>query len=82
MSFKKNGIGFCHSPAVRRAIEQTGFVYRPMMFKRDRTECDICGIEVSGWRSWDDPKTMHDIKKHKEVAAKQDAERKKQETQK
>lgn len=41
-----------YSPNLRRQIERAGFIFRPMMIKRDRCVCDACGVEVSGWRPW------------------------------
>src|SRR5688572_909021 len=35
-----------------------------MMIKRDRTVCDTCGAEVSGWRPWYEPRSFHDYSKH------------------
>jgi hypothetical protein len=35
-----------------------------MMIKRDRTICDTCGAEVSGWRPWYEPRSFHDYSKH------------------
>lgn len=43
-----------------------GFVRRPMMIKTDRTVCECCGTEVSGWRPWDIPWLYHDIARHLE----------------
>lgn len=37
---------------------------RSVMIKRDRCMCDVCGVEVSGWRPWHDPREFHDFSKH------------------
>jgi len=49
---QRKGVQWMHSPELRRDIEAAGFVYRPMMIKRDRCVCETCGVEVSGWREW------------------------------
>lgn len=60
---QSRGVQWPHSPQVRRLIERAGFVFRPMMIKRDRCVCDACGVEVSGWRSYYDPWLLHDWSK-------------------
>ncbi len=60
---QKKGIQWPHSPELRTEIEKAGFVFRPMMIKRDRCVCDHCEVEVSGWRPWHDPKGFHDVSK-------------------
>jgi hypothetical protein len=54
------GVPWPHSPHLRRRIELCGYVYRPMMIKRDRCVCEACGVEVSGWRPWHNPWLFHD----------------------
>jgi len=59
------GVKWPHSPHLRRSVERAGFVFRPMMIKRDRSICDACGVEVSGWRPWHNPWLFHDwTKRH------------------
>lgn len=57
---QSRGVQWPHSPHLRRHIERAGFVFRPMMIKRDRCVCDACGVEVSGWRPWHNPWQHHD----------------------
>jgi serine/threonine protein kinase len=47
---QKRGVAWPHNSKLRREIEAAGFVFRPMMVKRDRCVCDQCGVEISGWR--------------------------------
>jgi serine/threonine protein kinase len=61
---QRRGVQWPHSPALRREIEAAGFVFRPMMVKRDRCVCEVCGCEVSGWRPWHIPWQMHDLSRH------------------
>jgi serine/threonine protein kinase len=61
---QKKGVQWPHSPDLRKEIEKAGFVFRPMMIKRDRCVCDVCGAEVSGWRPWHDPRNFHDYSRH------------------
>lgn len=61
---QKKGVQWPHSLEVRKAVEKTGFSFRPMMIKRDRCVCDTCGVELSGWRPWYDPRAFHDYSKH------------------
>lgn len=62
---QSRGVQWPHSPHLRRVIERAGFVFRPMMIKRDRCVCDACGVEVSGWRQWHNPWLFHDwTKRH------------------
>jgi len=56
-----HGVQWPHSTSLRHAIERAGFVYRPMMIKRDRCVCTSCGVEASGWRSWHDPMLLHRV---------------------
>lgn len=56
---QRKGVGWPHSFELRKFIENAGFVYRPMMIKRDRCVCETCGVEVSGWRSWHNPFAFH-----------------------
>jgi len=53
-----------HTDHLRRVVERAGFVFRPMMVKRDRCVCDTCGVEVSGWRPWHNPWLFHDWSKN------------------
>lgn len=62
---QSRGVTWPHAPNLRRCIERAGFVFRPMMIKRDRCVCDSCGVEVSGWRIWQNPWFSHDwTKRH------------------
>jgi len=61
---QKKGVAWPHSPTVRRDIEKAGFSFRPMMIKRDRCVCDVCNVEVSGWRPWHNPWLFHDYGRH------------------
>jgi hypothetical protein len=61
---QKKGVQWPHSPELRKEIERAGFQFRPMMIKRDRCSCEICGVEVSGWRPWHDARSFHDFSKH------------------
>jgi hypothetical protein len=60
---QSRGVQWPHSPQLRRHIERAGFIYRPMMIKRDRCVCDACGVEISGWRPWYNPWLFHDWSK-------------------
>lgn len=62
---QKKGISWPHSPVARRSIEKAGFKFEPMMIRRDRCVCVVCGVEVSGWRPWSNPWSLHDYEKHK-----------------
>ncbi|AYV86345.1 MAG: hypothetical protein Solumvirus5_12 [Solumvirus sp.] len=35
-----------------------------MLIKRDRCVCDICGVEVNGWRPWHNPWGFHNYDRH------------------
>ena len=59
-----NRVAWPHSAQLRREIEAAGFVYRPMIIKRDRCVCETCGTEVSGWCAWHDPVICHDFTRH------------------
>jgi Inhibitor of Apoptosis domain len=61
---QRKGVQWPHSPELRREIEAAGFVFRPMMIKRDRCVCETCGVEVSGWRPWHNPWSFHNYAKH------------------
>lgn len=61
---QKKGVQWPHSSEFRKEIENAGFVFRPMMIKRDRCLCDTCGVEVSGWRPWHEVRAFHDYSKH------------------
>jgi len=60
---QSRGVQWPHSPHVRRKIERAGFVFRPMMIKRDRCVCDACGVEVSAWKKYMQPWLLHDWSK-------------------
>lgn len=62
---QRRGVAWPHSAQLRCEIEAAGFVYRPMMIKRDRCVCDDCGIEVNGWKPWHNPLSFHNYEKHK-----------------
>lgn len=61
---QRKGVQWPHSPQLRKEIESAGFVFRPMMIKRDRCVCEICNEEVWGWKSWDYPLSFHNYAKH------------------
>jgi hypothetical protein len=61
---QRSGVSWPHSTAVRDRIEMCNFTYRPMMLKRDRCVCEVCGVEVYGWRPWHDPMSFHLYAKH------------------
>jgi serine/threonine protein kinase len=61
---QKRGVQWPHSPRLRKDIESAGFVFKPMMVKRDRCVCEQCGIEICGWRPWHNPWQMHNLSKH------------------
>lgn len=56
--------GWPHSPAVRKEIEAAGFLFRPLMIKKDRCVCDTCGAEMAGWRQWHYPWLFHNWPRH------------------
>lgn len=60
----RKGVQWPHSAKLREEIEKAGFAYRPMMIKRDRCVCDVCGVEVSGWRPWHNPWSFHNYLRH------------------
>jgi hypothetical protein len=61
---QRKGVQWPHSAALRREIERAGFVFRPMMIKRDRCVCETCGVEVSGWKPWHNAWSFHNYAKH------------------
>lgn len=61
---QKRGVHWPHTTRVRKDIESAGFVFKPMMVKRDRCVCELCGMEVSGWRPWHNPWQMHNLIRH------------------
>ncbi len=61
---QKKGVQWPHSPEVREKVENEGLTFRPMMIKRDRCVCDTCGVELSGWRPWYNPRAFHDYSYH------------------
>jgi hypothetical protein len=61
---QRKGVQWPHAPALRKEIERAGFVFRPMMIKRDRCVCETCSVEVSGWRPWHNPWSFHNYAKH------------------
>lgn len=61
---QRKGVLWPHSKALREAIEAAGFVYRPMMIKRDLFKCEKCGVEVSGFMPWHEPMLFHNFSKH------------------
>lgn len=54
-NLQSQSIEFPHSDLVKLCIEKAGFVFSPMMIKRDRFICRHCTGEVSGLRSWHNP---------------------------
>lgn len=61
---QRRGVAWPHSALARRDIESAGFTFRPMMVKRDRCVCDTCGVEVSGWKRWNNAWGFHNYAKH------------------
>jgi hypothetical protein len=61
---QKRGVNWPHSSEVRKNVESAAFAFRPMMVKRDRCVCDICGVEVTGWKKWNNPWRFHNYEKH------------------
>lgn len=53
-----------HSQALLNEIEASGFKNYPTMMKLDRSHCNICDVEVVGWRPWHDPWNMHNASRH------------------
>lgn len=58
------GVSWPHSHEVKSELEATGWKWKPTMLKRDRMECATCKVTVSGWRSWHNPWSSHDLSKH------------------
>jgi len=58
------GVQWPHSAPARKEIEGAGFVFRPMMIKRDRCVCETCLVEISGWRPWQNAWAYHDYTRH------------------
>jgi hypothetical protein len=61
---QRKGVQWPHSPQARLQIEAAGFVYRPMMIKRDRCLCETCQVELSGFRPWQNVWAFHDYSRH------------------
>jgi serine/threonine protein kinase len=61
---QKRGVHWPHTTRLRKDIESAGFVFKPMMVKRDRCICELCGMEVAGWRPWHNPWQMHNLVRH------------------
>jgi hypothetical protein len=61
---QRKGVQWPHTSTVRKDIEAAGFVYRPMMIKRDRCICETCLAEISGWRAWQCAWAYHDYSRH------------------
>lgn len=61
---QRKGVAWPHSASLRLAIESAGFVFRPMMIKRDRCVCETCKVEVSGWKTYNNPMSFHNYAKH------------------
>jgi len=61
---QQKGVQWPHSPFLRKEVESAGFVFRPMMIKRDRCLCEVCGADISGWRIWHNPWAFHRLEKH------------------
>ncbi len=53
---QRRGVQWPHSAELRAQIENAGFVYRPMMIKRDRCICETCGVEVRFYVRSEPPK--------------------------
>jgi hypothetical protein len=71
----RRGVQWPYSSEERNKWESAGFVFRPMMIKRDRMVCEGCGVEVSGLAPWAQLQYYHNYEKHgdgfKEKLAKQ-----------
>lgn len=61
---QRQGVQWPHSQKLRQEIEAAKFTFRPMVIKRDRCVCNVCGVEVNGWRSWHNPWSFHDYSRH------------------
>lgn len=53
-----------HNPQLLKDIEKEGFEFTPMPIKRDLCKCKTCGVEVSAWRPWMNPQSLHIASKH------------------
>lgn len=60
----KKGVTFPHGLEARQAIEAAGWHFKPMIIKRDRFVCEVCGVEVSGWRAYHNPWRFHNYGRH------------------
>lgn len=58
------GIHWPHSQELLKTIEAAHFEWNPTMLLRDSCSCKTCGAKVNGWRSWHNPWSFHDYKKH------------------
>ncbi len=61
---QRKGVPWPHSRRLKDEIKKAGFKFDPMMIKRDRCTCGICGVEVSGWRPWHNPNSFHNRLRH------------------
>lgn len=53
-----------HDFAVRKELAVAGFLFKPMLIKRDRCICETCKVEIAEWKPWDRPWNMHNASKH------------------
>lgn len=60
----KKGATWPHSILLLRIIRKAGYKFEPHMLRPDHCVCEECGVEVSGWRPWHDPKIFHNLAKH------------------
>ncbi len=61
---QRKEVSWPHSYTAFLQMEESGFVYRPMMIKRDRCVCETCGVEISSLYDWFDIRSFHNFAKH------------------
>lgn len=57
------------SAEMLRFITSKGFTHTPEADCPDLCTCDICGVRVSGWRSWHNPEHFHDLTRHNHASS-------------
>lgn len=65
---QKKGVAWPHSKELRADLEKAGWIFSPMMIKRDRCFCSCCRVEMSGWRSWNKASDFHNKSVHEQAA--------------
>lgn len=56
----KEGVAWPHSVPMRRDLTKTGFDFKPMVFRTDRSICSVCNIQMHSWRPWTVPEILHE----------------------